>query len=78
MSDRLKAKAGLIARDIECILRGDYEEISEDSRRELAEFLRDRLDDDGQSVEIPLTERVTLIGRREDDGTVLGSLKIDF
>lgn len=76
MSD-FKAKAGRIARDVELALRGDYDDISEDTQKEIAEMLRDHLD--GRSrVEIPINDRVTIEGRRERDGTVITSIKIDF
>ena len=77
MSDDLKAKAKRIALDVEHALRGDHDAISEDTKREIAEMLRDHLD--GRSrVEVPINDRVTLEGRRERDGTVITSIKIEF
>ena len=64
-------------RDIGHALRGDFGRISEDTRREIAEALKDHMEGRTRVV-LPINERVSIEGRRERDGSISVGMKIDF
>lgn len=76
-SESLPEKAKRYGEDIGHAIEGNFERISEKTKREVAEGIKDRME--GRSrVEYRINERVTVGGYRKKDGTVGVTLKIDF
>ncbi len=75
--DRIDERAERIKTDLGHAMNGNFDRISDATRREVAEAVRDHMQ--GRSrVEVPVNDRVTIEGRREKDGTIIGSLKFDL
>lgn len=75
--DAVRERVDRVKEDVGLALNGNFDRISEDTKRDLAESVRDSME--GRSrVDIPVNERVTVQGTREKDGSVRVGLKIDL
>lgn len=75
--DAVRERVDRVREDIGHALDGNFDRISQDTQRELAESIRDSME--GRSrVDIPVNDRVTLQGTRERDGSVRVGIKVDF
>ena len=76
-TETISEKAERIAKDVEHSVRGDFDRVSHETKRDVAEAVRDHME--GRTrVEIRVNDRVSIEGRREKDGTVVGTIKVDF
>jgi len=66
-----------VREDLGHALNGHPERISRETQRDVAEAIRNHMEGRNR-VEIPINPNVTLEGRRERDGTVIGSIRFDF
>lgn len=75
--DAVRERVERVREDVGHALTGDFDRISEDTKRELAESVRDSME--GRSrVDIPVNDQVTVQGRRERDGSVSVGIRVDF
>ncbi len=75
--DAVRERVDRVREDVGHALNGDFDQIKEDTKRELAEAVRDSME--GRSrVDIPVNDRVTVQGRRERDGSVSVGIRVDF
>jgi hypothetical protein len=75
--DRFLDRIDRVREDVGHAVEGNFDRISEDTKREAAEAVRDHMEGVTR-VEIPVNDRVTLEGRRERDGTIGVSLRVDL
>jgi len=75
--DAVRERVDRVKENVGHALSGDFDRISEDTKRDLAESVRDSME--GRSrVDIPVNDRVTIQGTRERDGSVRVGIKIDL
>lgn len=77
ITDRFRERVDRIREDVGNALDGNFDRISPETQRELAESVRDAME--GRSrVDIPVNDRVTIQGFRERDGSIRVGIRVDL
>jgi hypothetical protein len=75
--DAVRERVDRIREDVGNALDGNFDRISPETQRELAESVRDAME--GRSrVDIPVNDRVTIQGSRERDGSILVGIRVEL
>lgn len=75
--DTVRERVDRIREDVGNALDGNFDRISPETQRELAESVRDAME--GRSrVDIPVNDRVTIQGSRERDGSIRVGIRVEL
>jgi hypothetical protein len=77
MVDHVRERVDTVRTDVGHALDGNFDRISPDTHRELAESVKNAME--GRSrVDIPMNDRVTIQGTRERDSSVRIGIRVEL